>query len=171
MEDEEDVGELLLAGGLAMFKEDKIINPITTGSEDKKSVPPNLTGIANPIVSNGFSYDLATSKKSCQPSNPPTVPAFAGTSTATAAPLAGPKIPHGVLPGNTTTIAGVCFLETPDNFYVCPSSSMDQFMSILAASQSTTPGSVSPVEGTCCLAMDEDCWYSTISREPILNFP
>ena len=79
MEDEEDVGELLLAGGLAVSKEDKIINAITTGSEDKKSVAPNLTCIANPIVSNGLSNDLATSKKSCQPSTPPTVPASAGT--------------------------------------------------------------------------------------------
>ena len=72
---------------------------------------------------------------------------------------AGPKIPRGVLPVNNTTVAGVCFLETPDKFYVCPSTCIEQFMSILSSAQSAPPGLVSPVVGSSCLAMDEDCWY------------
>jgi len=75
------------------------------------------------------------------------------------------KVPRGELPVNTETIAGVCFLESPDTFYVCSSTCLEMFMPILSACQSSTPGDVLPLVGSNCLAMDEECWY----RAEIVN--
>ena len=89
----------------------------------------------------------------------------AAESSPDAAPPVSPKIPQVVLPGNTDTIARVCFLESPDTFYVCSSLSLEMFMPILTACQSDIPGKVSPMVGSSCLAMDDDCWY----RAEIVN--
>merc|ERR1719158_779272 len=69
----------------------------------------------------------------------------------------GPKIPRGSLTASTTV--GVCFLDAPDKIYVCPSSSLQKFLDILGAAQEAPAGPVNPVVGTCCLAIDEECWY------------
>merc|ERR1719369_2744472 len=71
---------------------------------------------------------------------------------------AGPKVPRGVLPAKSAVV-GVCFMESPKRFYVCPSSCLDKFMEILSSAQEAPPGNINPVLGTTCLAVDEECWY------------
>jgi len=76
-------------------------------------------------------------------------------------PITGPIIPRGSLESGSNDVqGGVCFFESPKVFFVCPSSCLDMFTSILEKSQEEVPGSVNPVVGTCCLALDDDtCWY------------
>jgi len=76
-------------------------------------------------------------------------------------PITGPIIPRGSLESGSNDVqGGVCFFESPRVFFVCPSSCLDMFTSILEKSQEEVPGSVNPVVGTCCLALDDDtCWY------------
>merc|ERR1719322_1858776 len=76
-------------------------------------------------------------------------------------PITGPIIPRGSLESGSNDVqGGVCFFESPKVFFVCPSSCLEMFTSILEKSQEEVPGSVNPVVGTCCLALDDDtCWY------------
>jgi len=148
LEDEEDIGQLLIEGGLARGREDKMVdlNTNTIGKDITTSSKPTTSPSGEDVSASSVSTSVSrvSTPTLSTPDSPPSVTL---------------KIPRGVLPANTTIIAGVCFLESPDTFYVCSSTCLELFMPILSACQSSTPGVVSPTVGSCCLAMDEDCWY------------
>ena len=122
LEDEEDIGQLMIDGGLARYWEDKIAGA-NTNMEVEKIIPSKCTSrstgelgseameVSSPL--NGITAGVSTPLVSAAESSPD------------AAPPVSPKIPQVVLPGNTDTIARVCFLESPDTFYVCSSLSLE----------------------------------------------
>jgi len=70
------------------------------------------------------------------------------------------RIPRGSLPIGSKVMAVVCHLDSPSVFYICPTTSVDQFSNILTLSQDCPPGSVLAEAGGCCLVQDDDeCWY------------
>ena len=163
--DEEDIGNMMVEGGIAKAREDGMIGTNNVSPKEEKKVaasaskPSPITAI-NAGLTPTIVAPVAETESKAKPVSEPVMsePTKAKPAVEQVVP-AGPKIPRGVLPVNNTTVAGVCFLETPDKFYVCPSTCIEQFMSILSSAQSAPPGLVSPVVGSSCLAMDEDCWY------------
>ena len=81
--------------------------------------------------------------------------------------VVAPKIPdtvtvaRGSLSLASKMMAVVCHLDTPLVFYICPTTSVEDFTNIFTISQDCPPGMVSPVVGNCCLVQDTDdeCWY------------
>jgi len=140
VEDEEDIGQMLIDGGLVKIKEDVMMTTILKSQATKSTSSPPL-----PSVSTDTPSVVATAKMEEPKSKKEEVIAVMS------------KISRGVLQVNTTV--GVVFMNTPDNLYVCPSSSLDKFLEILSSAQEAPAGSVDPMVGSCCLAMDEDCWY------------
>merc|ERR1719477_9028 len=71
------------------------------------------------------------------------------------------KVPRGSLSIGSKIMAVVCHLDTPLEFYICPTTSVEDFSNIFTISQDCPPGIVSPVVGNCCLVrdMDDECWY------------
>ena len=70
-------------------------------------------------------------------------------------------MPRGSLDAtNQDLTGGVCYFESPSQFYVCAMDKIDSFSTILEKSQADVAGKVNPVLGTCCLALDDEtCWY------------
>jgi len=68
---------------------------------------------------------------------------------------------RGSLSLGSKMMAVVCHLDTPLVFYICPTTSVEDFTNIFTISQDCPPGMVSPVVGNCCLVqdMDDECWY------------
>merc|ERR1719153_1607824 len=68
---------------------------------------------------------------------------------------------RGSLSLGSKMMAVVCHLDTPLVFYICPTTSVEDFTNIFTISQDCPPGMVSPVVGNCCLVQDTDdeCWY------------
>ena len=166
IEDEEDIGNMMVEGGLAKAREDGMIGTNNVSAKDEKKVAASASKPSPPTTANNAvstTTTVAQVAKTESKAKPVSEPAKSEQAKAKAAAEqvvpAGPKIPRGVLPVNNTTVVGVCFLDTPDKFYVCPSTCIQQFMSILSSAQSAPPGLVSPVVGSSCLAMDEDCCY------------
>merc|ERR1719369_1262713 len=136
VEDDEDIAQMLIAGELGKTRVDSMSG---IKSQDNKSTMPALS---------------------------PNIPAVASSATVKdpnkhvkddVIDVLGPRISRGVITVNTSV--GVCFLETPVKLFVCPSSCLSKFMEILTSAQEAPAGSVNPISGSCCLAMDEDCWY------------
>merc|ERR1719347_905895 len=71
------------------------------------------------------------------------------------------KVPRGSLSIGSKMMAVVCHLETPLVFYICPSTSVEDFANIFTLSQDCPPGLVCAIVGNCCLVQDneDDCWY------------
>merc|ERR1719347_289513 len=71
------------------------------------------------------------------------------------------KVPRGSLSIGSKMMAVVCHLETPLIFYICPSTSLEDFANIFTLSQDCPPGMVCAIVGNCCLVQDneDDCWY------------
>jgi len=168
IEDEEDVGNMMVEGGLVKAREDRMIETVVANAKDEKIVATSASKLS-PVNTSNKAVVTSTlvvpeAKTKVEPVSEPikpkpvSEPAKAKSAADPVVP-AGPKIPSGLLPINNTTVVGVCFLDTPDKFYVCPSTCIEQFMAILSSAQSAPPGLVSPEVGSSCLAMDEDCWY------------
>ena len=74
--------------------------------------------------------------------------------------LSGQALRGTLEEGSNKVQGGVCYLERPDVFYVCPTDMVEIFPTILEKSQEEVPGTVNPVLGSCVLALDEEtCWY------------
>merc|ERR1719233_2874547 len=71
------------------------------------------------------------------------------------------KVSRGSLALGSKMMAVVCHLDTPLVFYICPTTSVEDFTNIFTISQACPPGMVSPVVGNCCLVQDTDdeFWY------------
>jgi len=142
VEDEEDIGQMLIEGGLVKTKEDVMVTTILNSETTMSTISPQLPTEARdtpPVV-------VTAKVEEPRPKN-----------EGVKVNITGPKISRGVLQVNTTV--GVVFMDTPDNLYVCPSSCLDKFLEILSSAQEAPAGSVDTMVGACCLAMDEDCWY------------
>jgi len=142
VEDNEDIGQMLIAGELGKMRVDMLSMSGTKSEVNKsfKSTPVPVPALSSnvPVVTPSATVEDPKHKEED-------------------VAVVGPKISRGVLTVNSSV--GVCFLESPDRLYVCPSSSLDKFMEILTTAQEAPAGAVSPITGSCCLAMDEDCWY------------
>ena len=171
IEDEEDIGNMMVEGVLAKVREDRMIETkIATIEDDTKvaksaSKPPSSNTSKNaPLTLRQPKVEPVSVPTKIKPVTEP-IKAKSAAEPMKAEPAAeqivpaGTTISRGVLPVNNTTVVGVCFLDTPEKSYSCPSSCFELFMTILSLAQSAPPGLVIPVVGSSCLAMDEDCWY------------
>ena len=74
-------------------------------------------------------------------------------------PVVGAKAIRGKLLMNETTVGGVCYIDDPVTFYVCPDDRVADYIKIQEIiERKMTEGEVEPVVGTCCLAQDEGTW-------------
>jgi len=71
------------------------------------------------------------------------------------------SVPRGSLSLGSKVMAVVCYLDSPSVFFICPTTTVDQFSNIFTLSQDPSPGYVPPHLGNCCLVQDreDDCWY------------
>ena len=151
IDDEEDIAHLMIEGGLAKARADRLIDNKNDAIKEEKKVPQSASkhhpfSTSNNVVSATINIvpvakttvlvaktepkeDLVSKLTKVKPVTDPTKikPASEPTMAKPAVP-AGLKISRGVLPVNDTTVVGVCLLETPDTFYVCPSSCIEQFV-------------------------------------------
>ena len=75
-------------------------------------------------------------------------------------PVVGAKANRGKLLMNETTVGGVCYIDDPVTFYICPDDRLADYIKIQEIiDKEMTEGDVEPVVGTCCLAQDEGTWY------------
>merc|ERR1719427_964434 len=139
MEDKEDVGELLVGGELAIARNDVLLKSEEILKNDSQPSPKDET---KPVVKSTDSVGPAI----LPPDLMSTVPATMAVS-------------REVLSPGSNVVAVVCYLESPDTFYICPTTSVDQFTAILTTTQDCPTGQVLPTLGSCCLAQDDDCWY------------
>merc|ERR1719427_223810 len=139
MEDKEDVGELLVGGELAIARNDVLIKSEEILKNDSQPSPKVET---KPVEKSTDSVGPAI----LPPDLMSTVPATMTVS-------------REVLSPGSNVVAVVCYLESPDTFYICPTTSVDQFTAILTTTQDCPTGQVLPALGSCCLAQDDDCWY------------
>lgn len=159
-DDDELLTDLLIDSELGVRREDVVAKSIeelmvskTNTTESIKPTPSqNVPERAVALQGEAKAPALVAEK-------PPTAPVSV-SDTKSNDPVTGPVIPRGSLESGSNDQGGVCFFESPNVFFVCPSSCLDIFTSILEKSQEEVPGSVNPVVGTCCLALDDDtCWY------------
>jgi len=151
-DDDELLSDLLVESELGVKREDVLAKSIeeimvSKSQESIKSAPPQIA--PKEVV------PLQSEVKAPTPVSEKKLPVPGSY------PITGPVIPRGSLESGSNDVqGGVCFFESPNVFFVCPSSCLDMFTSILEKSQEEVPGCVNPVVGTCCLALDDDiCWY------------
>ena len=74
-------------------------------------------------------------------------------------PVVGAKAIRGKLLMNETTVGGVCYIDDPVTFYICPDDRVADYIKIQEIiERKMSEGEVEPVVGTCCLAQDEGTW-------------
>eukprot|EP00092_Neocalanus_flemingeri_P017770 GFUD01019227.1.p1 GENE.GFUD01019227.1~~GFUD01019227.1.p1 ORF type:complete len:1003 (+),score=360.29 GFUD01019227.1:61-3069(+) len=150
MEEKEDIGQILLGGELARAREDVLI-------KSKEQIDSNLqdANSTKDSESHNSKLDAQVPIVSTTTATLPTQVTSAPVPS-TAAPI---TVSRGALAPGSEVVAVVCYLETPAVFYICPTTSVDQFTTILTTTQNCPSGEVLPTLGICCLAKDEDCWY------------
>ena len=149
-DDGEDTGAMLIGGEVGVKREDKIVKTF----EEIFDLPNN--NVSKPVVEDNKNIAPVAEPKpeEVKVQEPPIVKTKAKS-------IQGPIIPRGSLKeGSNKVQGGVCYLERPDVFYVCPTDMVELFPTILEKSQEDVPGTVDPVIGSCVLALDEEtCWY------------
>jgi len=155
-DDNELLSDLLVESELGVRREDVIVQSIEGLIVSKSSVQESTKPSSEKVTTSPS--DVAPLTVVPEVQAPAPVPV---AETKATGPVTGPIIPRGSLESGSNDVqGGVCFFESPNLFFVCPSSCLDSFTSILEKSQEEVPGSVDPVVGTCCLALDDDtCWY------------
>jgi len=155
-DDNELLSDLLVESELGVRREDVIAQSIEGLIVSKSSVQESTKPSSEKVTTAPSDVAPPTAVSEAKAPAPVPVPETKATG-----PVTGPIIPRGSLESGSNDVqGGVCFFESPNVFFVCPSSCLDSFTSILEKSQEEVPGSVDPVVGTCCLALDDDtCWY------------
>ena len=139
MEDNEDIGQLLLEGNLAKVKEDVLVKRVVSLDNSLIVAKHNQS---KGTIAPKFTPDLSLSISAMAPSS-----------------SSSPSVLRGVLAPGSNAMALVCYLESPAVFFICLTTSVDMFTSILTLTQDCPPGQVLPAVGHCCIAIDDDCWY------------